>query len=84
MSKRTRCGCAHLAQRCSMRLSEYLAAEKIEPLEFARRLRAHHSAVYRYLEGKRIPRPAQMRRIEKLTGGKVTPADFYASPRKTA
>lgn len=37
-------------------------------------------AVTRYVNGARIPRPAKMALIEKVTKGAVKPNDFFAKP----
>ncbi|MFH5923817.1 hypothetical protein [Roseomonas xinghualingensis] len=51
--------------------------------DLARELGLHDArTVHRYLNHSRIPRPAVMRRIVELSGGKVTPSDFYGAPCK--
>lgn len=37
-------------------------------------------AVTRYVNGARIPRPAKMALIEKVTKGAVKPNDFFGKP----
>ncbi len=66
-----------------MILSDWLKQEGISPTDFARRLNKPQATVARYVTGKRIPEPPIMRDIFDLTGGQVTPNDFYgcaASP----
>jgi transcriptional regulator with XRE-family HTH domain len=45
--------------------------------EFARALGVSHTAVYRWRNGKAIPRKALLLRIFAVTRGKVRSADFY-------
>lgn len=65
-----------------MQLQEYLKIKGLSPAEFARQMGTNRSTVHRYLKlpgrSGRMPMPAQMRKITKLTKGKVRPEDFYA------
>jgi DNA-binding transcriptional regulator YdaS (Cro superfamily) len=61
-----------------MKLSDYLAATKIDELTFATKLGVSAKAVRHWLDGKRHPRPLQMRAIVRATGGAVTANDFFA------
>jgi hypothetical protein len=65
--------------KSAMKLKDWLDQEKISPAVFAKRIETGTVAVYRYLSGTRIPRPAVMAAITRETGGAVTAADFYAS-----
>ena len=61
-----------------MRLSEYLALQKIKPSEFARRIEVSRAAVARYISGDRFPEPSVLIRIRDVTDGDVTPDDFLS------
>lgn len=61
-----------------MKLSDYIAKQGITLAEFGARVGVGHSAVSRYVNGKRRPNWDTLQRIEAETGGKVTAADFYA------
>ena len=64
-----------------MKLSEFMAGQKIGDAEFARLIGVgSRMAVLRYRRGERIPRPDVMRRIVEVTQGQVGPADFYDLP----
>lgn len=65
-----------------MTLSEYLA-DKSRP-EFAKQIGVTAEAVRLWEIGRRMPRRAVMARIAEITGGAVTPADFYAAPEAAA
>lgn len=61
-----------------MTLRAYLKAQGFTYEAFARRIGvANATTVWRYANGKRLPRPAVMRRITEATGGAVQPQDFY-------
>jgi transcriptional regulator with XRE-family HTH domain len=69
-----------------MDLRSYLSeCDKSVP-EFERELGVSATAVQRYLEGVRTPRPTIMKRIAHLTDGKVQPNDFFqdARPQRAA
>ena len=59
-----------------MKLRNWLSDNKIAVAEFARRIGVRRSAVYRYLDGDRIPKRDAMRRIVAATQGAVRPDDF--------
>jgi len=59
-----------------MTLSDYLVDRKITHAAFAEKIGTSQVAVTRYANGARIPRPAVMSRIERETGGAVSPNDF--------
>ncbi len=63
-----------------MRLGDYLKAAKRRVGDFAVEIEVKPLAVYRYINGSRIPEPAVMTRIVKVTDGAVLPNDFYAVP----
>lgn len=60
-----------------MKLNEYLKRNKYSQNKLAKELEVTQAAVSRWCKGKVIPRPAVMKKILLLTGGAVTPADFY-------
>jgi hypothetical protein len=62
-----------------MKLSDYLALERISLGEFARRIDVRNArTVQRYIKGQRLPSRAIMERITRETAGKVSPNDFFA------
>lgn len=63
-----------------MRLATYIAERKISVPEMAARVGVTRQALWRYVNGLRIPRTEVMRAIVDETEGHVTPADFYAEP----
>jgi len=60
-------------------LSNYLRRENLMACEFAAAIGASKSSVSRYLSGEREPRGKTLRKIIKLTGGKVRPSREVAS-----
>jgi transcriptional regulator with XRE-family HTH domain len=62
-----------------MTLRDYLLQTRQTYRDFARMVAATEHAVAHWARGERIPRRAMMVRIQEATGGKVTPADFYAA-----
>lgn len=60
-----------------MKLLEYLVMEQTNPNAFARKLGVPNSTVHRWVHGQRKPSMALLPRIERVTGGQVTPKDFY-------
>lgn len=73
-----------------MKLSDYLAAEKLSHAEFGKRVGVSQVSIHRYSKGLRLPRPEIVARIAKETRGKVTIEDHYQahvdarSPEKRA
>lgn len=61
-----------------MTLREYLHKAGLTAHEFADRLSVSKSGVGKWLRGERIPRAAQIIEIQRVTGGHVTPADWYS------
>ncbi len=62
-----------------MRLREYLEEQRLTDAEFGRLVGATQPAVSRWASGARLPRPKMVARIQEVTGGKVSAADFYAN-----
>jgi transcriptional regulator with XRE-family HTH domain len=60
-----------------MTLREYLRAENLTLVEFARRVGVHPITVHDWAAGKAIPRRASLARIAAATEGRVTAASFY-------
>src|SRR5271165_3443247 len=59
-----------------MKLSAYLAREKLTAAGFAERIRAPASTITRILRGERSPSLEVMARIAEASGGAVAPNDF--------
>lgn len=59
-----------------MELKAYLVAKTISEEAFARLIGVKQSAVNRYCQFKRTPKPKVMREIMRVTKGKVTANDF--------
>jgi transcriptional regulator with XRE-family HTH domain len=59
-----------------MTLSDYLAREEQSIGAFAARLGVSHETVRRYVRGVRAPDLETMRKIARLTRGKVQPNDW--------
>jgi transcriptional regulator with XRE-family HTH domain len=60
-----------------MRLRQYLDEHGLSPSDFAERIGVSFQAVYRYLDGERIPAHDVLARIYKETKGRVTSNDFH-------
>lgn len=75
-----------------MRLDIYLEKYEISVEIFAKKIGVHRTSIYRFIRGVTFPRPATLRRIKEVTGGRVTSEDFvevaphapYAIPKRTA
>lgn len=68
-----------------MTLEDYLKSENLSAAEFGRRIGVNsRMTVIRYLTGERIPRPKVMSRIHEVTGGAVTPNDFFSQDGEAA
>ena len=66
--------------RGAMKLDRYLRIHEMSERQFAELLGVSFQAVNNYRRGLRIPAPPIMRRIYEVTGGAVTPADFFDMP----
>lgn len=66
-----------------MTLNEYLSVNDIPPPAFAYSIDVSPQAVYRYLDGSRMPKRPILLKISEQTGGAVTANDFIerAPPR---
>ncbi len=62
-----------------MLLRDYLERENITAVAFARSAGISMQAVYRYMAGVRMPRPAVAEIIKQKTNGEVTLDDFSQS-----
>lgn len=60
-----------------MTLLEWMKVSELEIGRVASRLNCTAEAVRRYIKGDRIPSRDVMRDIFEISGGKVTPNDFY-------
>ncbi len=63
-----------------MRFAEYLATHNHSDAEFAALIGVTRQAVHRYKTGERVPDQAIMASIFEVTGGAVTPNDFFNIP----
>lgn len=59
-----------------VKLGRYISREKITYEAFGKRIGRDHTAVSRYVNGKRLPNRVTMRKIIDATGGAVTANDF--------
>lgn len=66
-----------------MTLSEYLQLHGLSPAAFGRKIKVTKMAVYRYLDGSRVPKRDVMARIKRVTKDEVT-ADSFLSARRAA
>lgn len=66
-----------------MTLKKWMLKHKVSAAEMAEKLGVSDVSVYRYLNGA-IPEVPVMKRVLKVTGGKVTPNDFFSSPAVVA
>jgi DNA-binding transcriptional regulator YdaS (Cro superfamily) len=60
-----------------MKLRVWLDIEGMLATDLAKKLDVTDGAITLWCQGVRVPRPALMRKIVKVTKGKVTPQDFY-------
>lgn len=68
-----------------MTLSDYIHVQGLSAHQFAERLGGvTASGVTKWARGDRVPRPDQMRRIYEVTGGVVSPNDFFLIERSSA
>jgi transcriptional regulator with XRE-family HTH domain len=62
-----------------MNLRSHLDKQKTSPAAFAEAIGVSVTALYRYIDGSRLPRRDVMARIAAATGGAVQPNDFFNS-----
>lgn len=60
-----------------MTLKEWIDSSGKSIEDVANALGCSKMDIYRYCAGEVIPRPDRMQKIVELTGGEVTPNDFY-------
>ncbi len=60
-----------------MNLERYLAESEIPLVKFAREVGYPISTVHDWKTGRRKPRAEALAAIQRVTGGKVLPADFF-------
>ena len=61
-----------------MTLQDYLKHNKMTPADFANVMGdVSEYGVRKWATGERVPRREAMRRIEQVTNGQVSPADFF-------
>jgi transcriptional regulator with XRE-family HTH domain len=66
-----------------MKLYEWMEKAKINADSLAGMLVVRRSTVDRYVNRGRVPTPRVMKKIVGITGGQVTPNDFYALGKRT-
>lgn len=59
-----------------MRLKTYLRLNGLTQKQFAENVGSTYWAVRKWCYGERMPRPAQLRKINSATNGQVTANDF--------
>lgn len=67
-----------------MTLAQYLSESDLTDAEFGAKVGVSQSQISRLKRGVSFPSPATAVRIAQATGGKVKPADWYASLQKGA
>lgn len=67
-----------------MNLAVWLATQKVPLTDFAARVKAPISTVHDWKSGRRTPRAASIAKIEVITEGAVTLADFIEPPDQEA
>lgn len=60
-----------------MKLQAYLDEQKLTHLAFGQLVGASEFGVRKWARGERTPRGAAMRKIQEVTGGAVSAADFF-------
>lgn len=60
-----------------MTLNQYLIKHQLTSPAFAKNIGASVSAVRKWRQGLRIPRTEMMKKITRVTRGKVPPASWY-------
>ena len=59
-----------------MKLLDYLHGQSITYKAFAEQVGTHTTTVFRWAKGDIVPSLVQASKVEKITGGLVTAADF--------
>lgn len=68
-----------------MKLAQYMAEENLSPAQLAELIQSvSASGARKWMNGERIPRPDEMRKIHQLTGGRVSPNDFILETESAA
>lgn len=60
-----------------MQFSEYLKENNITQSQAASELCVAQGIISMWVNGERLPRPENMKKITEWSGGKVQPNDFY-------
>lgn len=60
-----------------MKLAEYLASKDISVPDFADMVNVERQSVHRWLKNERVPDALRLAKIAEVTGGAVTPNDFF-------
>ena len=61
-----------------MKLKDYLSQNDISVETFAESIGVTRFAIYKWTAGVRVPRREVIEKIADVTGGSVTPNDFFA------
>ncbi len=67
-----------------MKLAAYLSQKQLDKAAFAKALGVSTMGVHQWIRGIRTPRPQQMMKIVRATGGAVQPNDFLPSDVEAA
>lgn len=67
-----------------MKLRDFIAGQGVTVAEWARRHDRRRATVNRHVNGVRIPAPDEMKFYFEVSGGAVTPDDFYDLAPQTA
>ena len=64
-----------------MKLADWLKDKRgtMTVRQFAEAVGVHEGTVHKWMTGENVPRPRPMTEIIRLTGGAVSPTDFYAA-----
>ena len=65
-----------------MQLDDYLIGKRLTGAAFGRMIGVARSTVHRYRHRERMPRPAELSLIQRVTLDQVTPNDFMEGLRK--
>lgn len=63
-----------------MKLELFLEKSDLSESQFAKMIGVHRNTIYKYTKGERRPEEEIMLLIAQVTGGLVTPNDFYDLP----
>lgn len=70
---------AHDRKDARITLRDWVASEGLTQEQAAERINVHPITLNRWLNGKAMPQPKVMRRIQSATGGQVQPNSFFSA-----